>query len=214
MGILTGPEITSAVHREAIHITPFEPGLVNPASIDLRLGEGVAVYENWVDCSAADHWNSAPKNTSSFGDGLFDGMGLASAQLYIHDIKKKPPLREFKMCKDRGWVIHPGILYLMHTVEQVCTTKYVPVLDGKSSIGRLGIQVHITAGFGDPGYDGQYTLEVTTMHPIRIYPNMRFCQMRFHEMVGKFQDYQKGGHYVRGAAKGAVASAAYTQFET
>lgn len=203
MGILSGPEITNAVHREEIHITPFEPRLVNPASIDLRLGEGVAVYEDWVDCSAADY---GPHD-------IFDGSGLASAQAHVHNIRQKAPIRGFKMNKRKGWVLHPGILYLMHTEEQICTTKYVPVLDGKSSIGRLGIQVHITAGFGDPGFDGQYTLEVITTHPVRIYPGMRFCQMRFHEMKGAFQDYQKGGNYVRGAAKGAVASAAYKQFE-
>lgn len=202
------------MHRGEIHITPFEPGLVNPASIDQRLGEGVAVYENWVDCTAADHLMAARgDHRRPHLQHEFDGHGLASAQRFVHDIKNKPPLREFKMNKEIGWVLHPGILYLMHTEEHICTTKYVPVLDGKSSIGRLGIQIHITAGFGDPGFDGQYTLEVTTMHPIRIYPGMRFCQMRFHELKGQFQDYQQSGHYVRGAAKGAVASAAYTQFE-
>lgn len=194
MGILSGPEITSAVHRQDIHITPFEPGLVNPASVDLRLGNGVAVYEDWV-WEELGTWNQVRPTDK------------------ILDVKKKPDMKRFLIDGSRGLVLRPGVLYLMHTEEQICTTKYVPVLDGKSSIGRLGIQVHITAGFGDPGFDGQYTLEVTAMHPIRIYPGMRFCQMRFHELVGAFQDYQKGGHYVRGAAKGAVASAAYTQFE-
>lgn len=204
-GIITGPEIISAVHRRTIDIDPFEPGLVNPASIDLRLGSEVLVYEDWVDCSAADYGHY----------DIFDGHGLVGGgyMSFVQDIKKPARTRTFKMDTKTGWVLKPGILYLMHTVERVCSTAYVPVLDGKSSIGRLGIQVHITAGYGDPGYDGQYTLEVTAMHPIRVYPGMRFCQMRFHTMVGSFMDYQKTGHYKGDAAQGAVGSQAHTQFQ-
>jgi dCTP deaminase len=192
MAILSGPEIISAVHREEIHITPFEPGLVNPASIDLRLGHEITFYSDWVfEEPGAPHWLSPTDR--------------------VLDVKKKPETSSF-LITDMGYVLRPKILYLMHTIERVCTTKFIPVLDGKSSIGRLGIQVHITAGFGDPGYDGQYTLEVSVMHPIRIYPDMRICQMRFHEMVGSFMDYQDTGHYKGEGAKGAVASAAHTQF--
>ena len=194
MGILTGPEIISAVHREDLHITPFEPGLVNPASIDLRLGAGVAVYADWVYDAG----------------GPLDAIRPMDRVL---DAKSEPSMTRFLINSISGLVLRPGILYLMHTEERICSTKYIPVLDGKSSIGRLGIQVHITAGYGDPGFDGQYTLEVTAMHPIRIYPGMRFCQMRFHEMKGAFQDYQKEGHYKGDASRGAVASMAYKQFE-
>lgn len=81
--------------------------------------------------------------------------------------------------------LEPRKLYLLHTAERVSTKAFVPVLDGKSSIGRLGICIHLTAGYGDPGFDGQYTLEVTCVIPVRIYAGMRFCQMRFHTMVGE-----------------------------
>ena len=211
-GIITGPEIISAIHREDIYITPFEPGLVNPASVDLRLGDEVSIYEDWVDCSAADHHKFVDE---AYEVTHFDGNGLVGGgyMSFVQDIKKPARTREFKMNEEVGWVLKPGILYLMHTEERICTTKYVPVLDGKSSIGRLGIQVHITAGYGDPGFDGQYTLEVVVTHPVRVYPGMRFCQMRFHTMVGAFQDYQKTGHYKGKAAKGAVGSAAYKQFQ-
>jgi dCTP deaminase len=106
----------------------------------------------------------------------------------------------------------PGQLYLMHTVERVWTEKFVPVLDGKSSIGRLGVQIHLTAGFGDPGFRGQYTLEVVTHRAVRLYAGMRICQMRFHELVGEVENYQTRGHYV-GEQQGPVPSMVHKQFE-
>ncbi len=196
MAILSGPEIISAVHRQDINIDPFEPGLVNPASVDLRLGKKVAVYERWVD----EYHGCEPRTLYATNKVL--------------DVKEPPTMREYEIDEEEGLILQPGILYLMHTDERVCSTKYIPVLDGKSSIGRLGIVIHLTAGYGDPGYDGQYTLEVTAVHPIKVYAGMRFCQMRFHEMVGAFMDYQKTGHYVREGAMGAVASAAHTQFKS
>lgn len=114
---------------------------------------------------------------------------------------------------DEGHVIRPGQLYLMHTAERICTEWFVPVVDGKSSIGRLGVQIHITAGYGDPGFDGQYTLEVICVHPVKLYPGMRIAQMRFHTMVGKLLHYKRAGNYTEESAKGAVASMSYKQFE-
>jgi len=89
----------------------------------------------------------------------------------------------------------------------------VPVIDGKSSIGRLFIAMHITAGYGDTGFNGQYTLEVTAVHPVIVYPGMRFCQMRFHTTVGEVLDYANcDSHYTGANAMGPVASQAYKQF--
>lgn len=87
------------------------------------------------------------------------------------------------------------------------------ILTHNSSIGRLGICVHLTAGFGDPGFDGQYTLEVTCVHPVKVYVGMRFCQIRFHEIVGEIEDYSKKGHYTGSAAVGAVPSMSWKQFQ-
>ena len=95
----------------------------------------------------------------------------------------------------------------MHTVERIRTDFYNPVLDGKSSIGRLFVKVHETAGYGDPGFNGQYTLEVTTsMFPVRLYPGMRICQIRFHTLEGALASYEETGHYKGEAAQGAVGS--------
>lgn len=82
-----------------------------------------------------------------------------------------------------------------------------------SSIGRLFLQVHATAGYGDPGFDGQFTLEVIVQHPIRVYPGMRICQIRFQDMNGWVERaYDKTGHYTGEAAQGAVPSQAWRQF--
>jgi dCTP deaminase len=70
--------------------------------------------------------------------------------------------------------------------------------------------VHATAGYGDPGFDGQYTLEVTVMHPLRVYSGMRVAQMRFHTVVGEVDLYR--GSYAGDLARGPVASTAYRQF--
>jgi dCTP deaminase len=119
------------------------------------------------------------------------------------------PVETFTM-DGMGFSLQPGILYLMHTEEVVWTSRYVPVLDGKSSIGRLGIFTHITAGFGDANYRGQYTLEVTVIQPVRVYRGMRFCQMRFHTMEGEVMHYS--GNYVGDTAMGAVPSRSWKQF--
>lgn len=73
-----------------------------------------------------------------------------------------------------------------------------------SSIGRAFILVHYTAGYGDPGFEGQYTLEVTSQMPIRLYPGMKICQMRFHTMVGEPRLYR--GHYTGERARGPVGT--------
>lgn len=198
-GILTGREIQRQIELNAIQIDPFRREHINPASVDLTLGEEVAVYEDWVIC------NERLKTT--YEDGRYFVLRPGACM----DIKREPVVKKYKMDKN-GWRLNPGIGYLMHTAERIKTDEFVPVLDGKSSIGRLFIKVHETAGYGDPGFNGQYTLEVTAMHPIVIYPGMRFCQMRFHTKVGTNETYQKSGHYTGATATGPIGSYAWKQF--
>lgn len=193
-GILSGNEIRREVEAESILIDPFDKKAINPASIDLTLGGKVAVYKDWVlfpDVPPTADWRGHP---------------LLPREDYVLDVKKQPEVFKFEI-PEVGLVLWPGVLYLMHTEERVSTDHYVPVLDGKSSIGRLGIMIHLTAGYGDPGFDGQYTLEVTTVHPVRVYAGMRFCQMRFHTIRGAVTSYQRVGSHYRGKrAEGPVAS--------
>lgn len=124
---------------------------------------------------------------------------------------RKPSLTRKYTIGDDGIVLLPGCAYLMHTEEVIRTDRYITVLDGKSSLGRLFISVHATAGYIDAGFEGQVTLEVTVTHPVRVYAGMRFCQVRFHSIVGKPELYNVRGHYVGDRAKGAVPSLCYEQ---
>lgn len=119
------------------------------------------------------------------------------------DVKAENPTRRATFSKIR---LRPGILYLMHTVERVHTLQYEVDVTGKSSLGRLGIIVHHTAGHIDPGFDGQYTLEVAVVHPVVVYAGMPFCQARFHTLQGEVEDYRLKGNYTGEAALGAQPS--------
>lgn len=126
------------------------------------------------------------------------------------DAKVENPTTSGKIFAN-GLVLHPGQLYLMHTVEVVGTREFVTVIDGKSSIARLGVVAHLTAGYGDVGFFGQYTLEVSVIHPVRVYAGMRFCQARFQTVQGEFAQYE--GNYVGETARGPVASRSWRQFK-
>ena len=178
-GILGDSEIKRAIACGDIEIDPFEPAHVNPASVDLTLGDEVVTY---VGAS---------------------GVVILDAKAEPLTVKRRMPAA--------GFDLFPFVGYLMHTRERIFTRKYVPVLDGKSSVGRLFMSVHETAGFGDPGFDGQYTLEVTVVHPLRVYPGMQIAQMRFHTIVGEVEK-PYAGNYTGEAAKGPVASRCYRQF--
>jgi len=89
-----------------------------------------------------------------------------------------------------GLVLQPNQLYLGRTAERTETHNLVPMIEGRSSIGRLGLFVHVTAGFGDVGFCGYWTLEMSTIQPIRIYPNVPICQIFYHEIVGAINEYR------------------------
>ena len=223
-GILTGPQIINEILEGIITIDPCDlddltklASRVNPASYDLTLGNKVAVYqdsvyavlggENRIASLSGFTREEIARIEFCMGNNLYpDGSRKLDAKL-------ENRVLEFTMTPEHGWWLKPGIGYLMHTAERVTTTKFVPVLDGKSSIGRLFVTAHVTAGYGDPGFDGQYTLEVVAIHPVIVYPGMRFCQMRFHTMAGEKQNYQARGHYTGRASMGPVPSMSWKQFE-
>jgi dCTP deaminase len=80
---------------------------------------------------------------------------------------------------DEGILLQPGELYLMATEEVTTSANHVPGIEGRSSVGRLGVNVHATAGFGDVGFHGTWTLEVSCVRPVRLYAGMRICQIYY-----------------------------------
>lgn len=96
----------------------------------------------------------------------------------VLDCKKPNKLKNITI-PEEGYILQPGILYLGSTVEYAGSDNYVPMYDGRSSKARLGIGSHISAGFGDIGFKGKWTLEITVIHPTVVYPNMRIGQVYF-----------------------------------
>lgn len=176
--ILTGSAIHAKICAGEISISPYDQNCLNPASLDLHLGEKILHYT---------------------GD--------------ILDSRMSNNYEMTKLVHGERFLLFPNKLYLMHTAERISSSHYVTIIDGKSSLGRLGISIHQTAGYGDPGFDGQYTLEVSCIVPVYIYCGMRFCQARFHSVEGYISNYQEKGHYVaNGGVNGPQASMAFRQF--
>jgi dCTP deaminase len=142
------------------------------------------------------------------------GKDVITYRDFVLDSKKSHLYTTTTMPED-GFLLAPGQLYLMSTHEVIKSEHYVTVIDGKSSIGRLGISIHQTAGYGDPGYHGQYTLEVSCLLPVKIYPYMRFCQARFHTVLGLVTSYQENGNYIshQGPVMGPKPSQCHRQWK-
>ena len=90
----------------------------------------------------------------------------------------------------QGYVLQPGELYLGHTLEEVGSDIFVPLLFGRSSVGRLGLFVEITAPIGDIGFHGQWTLMLSPVRPLRVYPGMKIGQIMFFVSVGPVDLYE------------------------
>ncbi|MGW1076044.1 dCTP deaminase [Streptomyces sp. NPDC002537] len=90
---------------------------------------------------------------------------------------------------DNGYVLEPGELYLGHTFEQIGSDRFVPLLFGRSSVGRLGLFVEITAPIGDIGFHGQWTLMLTPVRPLRVYTGMEIGQVMFFVAAGPVDLY-------------------------
>ena len=107
------------------------------------------------------------------------------------DMKVPNPVKTLTI-PESGLVLEPDKLYLGRTNEFTQTDRFVPMLEGRSSVGRLGLFIHVTAGFGDVGFAGYWTLDIFCVQPIRIYPNVEICQIYYHDIQGDYDLYQSG----------------------
>jgi len=150
--VLSDGTILEYVQQGRIKVDPWDPKMVQPASIDLRLGDSFRVFHNHR-ATAID---------------LHDPPANLTEEVVV------PPGEPF--------VIHPGEFCLGRTLEWVqIPDDIVARIEGKSSLGRLGLIVHATAGFCDPGFQGTLTLELNnlTRVPIRLYPELPIAQLSF-----------------------------------
>ena len=132
-----------------------------------------------------------PFDINCLGTNSYDvhlGNHLAIYTNEILDAKKPNPVR-IEDIPEEGYVLQPGVLYLGSTVEYTETHSHVPFLEGKSSIGRLGINIHATAGKGDVGFCNYWTLEISCIKPVRVYAGMPVGQLIYFKIKGDIKNY-------------------------
>lgn len=195
-----------------LRISDFDDARVNPNSYNLRLGDRLLVYPENVNhfvCSyphgvlgmMSPHWRGEHRR---FLEECVDvAVTHDHPENYpFFDTAAKPDPFALSIPKE-GRVLWPGILYLGHTVEETECRDLVPVIEGRSSVARCGIQIHSTAGFGDNGFRGQWTLEISCLFPVRVYAGSEICQIAFHQAEGRPGPYYAGRYQ---AQRGPVAS--------
>ncbi len=142
-----------------------------------------------------------PYRSHCLGTNSYDvhlGKYLAVYESRELDAKKHNAIKEV-LIPEEGFVIQPGTLYLGVTEEYTETHAHVPFLEGKSSVGRLGIDIHATAGKGDVGFCNTWTLEISCVQPVRIYAGMPIGQLIYFEVKGDIENYynkKKNAKYI------------------
>lgn len=152
MTVLSDKSIREEIAAGRIGIDPFSDGDIQPASVDLHLDDKVLVFRN----------STAP---------------------YVDLRREIPDLHEMVEIKDdQPFILHPGEFVLGNTLERISLDdSIVARLEGKSSLGRIGLLIHSTAGFVDPGWDGHLTLELSNVSrlPLTLYKGMPIGQISF-----------------------------------
>ncbi len=130
-----------------------------------------------------------PYDRSQLGSNSYDvhlGKYLATYKDAELDAKKHNEIMHFEI-PEEGYVLHPNVFYLGVTDEYTETHAHVPFLEGKSSTGRLGIDIHATAGKGDVGFCGNWTLEISVKQPVRVYAGMPIGQLIYFPVDGEIE---------------------------
>ena len=159
--LLSDRDIRSAVEAGEIGLDPWDAGLVQPSSVDVRLDRLFRVFENH----------------------RYPVIDPAVEQSELTRLIEVDP--------DEAFVLHPGEFVLGATYEAVSLgTSLAARLDGKSSLGRLGLLTHSTAGFIDPGFQGHVTLELSNMAtlPIKLWPGMKIGQLCFFRLTSPAEE--------------------------
>ncbi|MDR1491390.1 MAG: dCTP deaminase [Planctomycetaceae bacterium] len=138
---------------------------------------------------AIDPFDDQQINPNSYNLRLHNKLMIYQDSVF--DMKKKHAMETLTI-PENGLLLKPGQLYLGRTFEYTETHRYVPMLEGRSSVGRLGLCVHVTAGFGDVGFAGFWTLEIHCVQPIRIYSFVEICQIYYHTIQGEYDEYCDG----------------------
>ena len=157
--VLSDGDIRARLKKD-LRIIPFDDSCVQPSSVDLHLGEDFLVFD-------------------SHSQSLIDTKKIV-----------KGLMKKIVIAKDEPLILHPREFVLGTTAEWVkIPSDLVARLEGKSSLGRIGLVIHSTAGYVDPGFEGQLTLEISNLAnlPIALYRGMKICQISFNQMTSPAQ---------------------------
>jgi dCTP deaminase len=185
--ILSDRSIREEIARGRIEIDPFDDGCVQPSSVDLHVDRKFRTFHN-------------------------------ARYPYIDVKKEMPELTELvEVDDDNPFILHPGEFVLGSTQERVrIPDDLVARLEGKSSLGRLGLLIHSTAGYVDPGWDGYLTLELSNVAnlPITIYAGMKIGQISFFRLTTPAeQPYGAAGRGKYQGQQGPTASRFFEEFD-
>jgi dCTP deaminase len=151
--------------------------ILTGAEIKAQLGTNIII----------EPYDEKQLNPNSYNLRLHDEL-LVYEEIVL-DMKRPNRFRRH-VIPEEGLVLNPNQFYLGRTIERTETHNLVPMIEGRSSVGRLGLFVHVTAGFGDVGFKGFWTLEMSAVQPVRIYPGIPICQIYYHQIVGEVTEYQ------------------------
>lgn len=185
--LLSDRDIRAELDANRIGLDPYEPGMIQPSSIDVRLDRYFRLFDN---------------HKYPFIDPAEDQPELT------HLIEVRP---------DEAFILHPGEFVLASTYEAVTLPDDVAArLEGKSSLGRLGLLTHSTAGFIDPGFTGHVTLELSNVAtlPIKLWPGMKIGQMCFFRLSSPSERPYGSAEYANRyqGQRGPTASRSFHQF--
>ena len=165
--------------------------------IKKRLGSDIVI----------EPYNEDQLNPNSYNLRLHNELMVYTSD--VLDVKQKNPTQTI-VIPEEGYVLEPGQLYLARTAEYTETHGLVPMIIGRSSVGRLGITAHIPSGFGDIGFCGYWTMQLTCVRPVRIYPDMRICQIFYHSVLGEYEEYNSGKYQ---GSDGIIPSKLYKEIK-
>ena len=185
--LLSDRDIAAQIDAGRVRLDPFDPAMVQPSSIDVRLDRYFRLFDN----------HKYP---------------------FIDPAQEQPELtRLVEVDGDDAFILHPGEFVLASTLEQVSLPDDVAArVEGKSSLGRLGLLTHATAGFVDPGFTGHVTLELSNVAtlPIKLWPGMKIGQLCFFQLSSPaehpYGTQRRGSHYQ--GQRGPTASRSFENF--
>jgi dCTP deaminase len=174
--------------KNEIHDGCFGTKWISPATkAKTMILSGEEISRNLGKNIKIDPYNPDNINPNSYNLTLHHDV--VTYEEVVLDMRKSNRVRRM-VIPESGLVLEPNRLYLGRTVERTETHNHVPMIEGRSSIGRLGLFVHVTAGFGDVGFKGFWTLEMFAVQPVKIYPGVAICQIFYHQIDGAIKEYK------------------------